>query len=100
MTDRLVTLGLATSRDEAARLVLAGLVLDGTRRIDKAGESVAADAMLTVRSRGRFVSRGGDKLESTSCPIAFSVTEAMNSLTTPKLTSASSNAVRTSPMAS
>ena len=62
--DRLVALGLAASREEAARLVLAGLVLDGTRRIDKAGEQVAADAPLTVRARGRFVSRGGDKLDA------------------------------------
>lgn len=57
-------LGLASSRDEAARLVLAGLVLDGTRRVDKAGEMLAAGATLSVRSRGRFVSRGGDKLEA------------------------------------
>ncbi len=62
--DRLVALGLADTRGEAARLVLAGLVLEGTRRIDKAGEQVASDAPLTVRARGRFVSRGGDKLDA------------------------------------
>lgn len=62
--DRLVALGLAASRDEAARLVLAGLVLDGTQRIDKASQPVAADAALVVRERGRFVSRGGDKLDA------------------------------------
>ena len=61
--DRLVVLGLASSREEAARLVLAGLVLEGTRRIDKAGEAVGADAALAVRERSRFVSRGGDKLD-------------------------------------
>jgi 23S rRNA (cytidine1920-2'-O)/16S rRNA (cytidine1409-2'-O)-methyltransferase len=44
--------------------VLAGLVLEGTRRIDKAGEQVASDAALTVRARGRFVSRGGEKLDA------------------------------------
>jgi len=44
--------------------VLAGLVLDGTRRVDKAGEPVAADAGLSLRARGRFVSRGGDKLDA------------------------------------
>jgi 23S rRNA (cytidine1920-2'-O)/16S rRNA (cytidine1409-2'-O)-methyltransferase len=59
-----VALGLAGSRDEAARLVLAGLVLDGTRRIEKAGELVADDAGLSVRGRRRFVSRGGDKLDA------------------------------------
>lgn len=60
--DRLVALGLATSREAAARLVLAGLVLEDTRRVEKAGEQVAADAALTVRERSRFVSRGGEKL--------------------------------------
>lgn len=44
--------------------MLAGLVLDGTRRVAKAGENVAADALLSVRTRGRFVSRGGDKLDA------------------------------------
>jgi len=62
--DRLVALGHAASRDEAARLVLAGLVLDGTRRVEKAGEQVAHDATLTIRTRKRFVSRGGDKLDA------------------------------------
>jgi 23S rRNA (cytidine1920-2'-O)/16S rRNA (cytidine1409-2'-O)-methyltransferase len=62
--DRLVELGLAASREDAARLVLAGLVLDGTRRVDKAGEMLASGAALTVRTRGRFVSRGGEKLEA------------------------------------
>ncbi|MFN2425898.1 MAG: TlyA family RNA methyltransferase [Candidatus Binatia bacterium] len=62
--DRLVALGLAATREDAARLVLAGLVLDGTRRVDKAGGFVSSDAALTVRSRGRFVSRGGDKLDA------------------------------------
>jgi 23S rRNA (cytidine1920-2'-O)/16S rRNA (cytidine1409-2'-O)-methyltransferase len=62
--DRLVELGLAATRSDAARLILAGLVLEGTRRVDKAGETLAAGAALTVREKGRFVSRGGDKLEA------------------------------------
>ena len=61
---RLVELGLAASQEEAGRLVLAGLVLEGTRRVEKAGEQVAADADLRVRSRKRFVSRGGEKLDA------------------------------------
>lgn len=44
--------------------MLAGLVLNGTHRIAKAGELLAAGAGLTVRPRGRFVSRGGDKLDA------------------------------------
>lgn len=44
--------------------MLAGLVHEGTRRIDKAGQGVRPDAGLSVRPRRRFVSRGGDKLEA------------------------------------
>jgi 23S rRNA (cytidine1920-2'-O)/16S rRNA (cytidine1409-2'-O)-methyltransferase len=43
---------------------MAGAVLDGTRRIDKAAEIVPADAVLRVRDRKRFVSRGGEKLDA------------------------------------
>jgi 23S rRNA (cytidine1920-2'-O)/16S rRNA (cytidine1409-2'-O)-methyltransferase len=39
-------------------------VLEGTRRVNKSGEMVAADAALTVRQKSRFVSRGGDKLDA------------------------------------
>lgn len=62
--DRVVALGFATTRADAARLILAGLVLEGTRRVDKAGELVDADAALGVREKSRFVSRGGDKLDA------------------------------------
>ncbi len=62
--DRLVELELAASRDEAARLILAGLVKIGSERIVKAGQLVASDADLAVRDRARFVSRGGTKLEA------------------------------------
>ncbi|HEY2773439.1 MAG TPA: TlyA family RNA methyltransferase [Candidatus Binatia bacterium] len=75
--ERLVALGLAASRDEAQRLVLAGLVLDGTRRVDKAGEQVAADALLSVRARRRFVSRGGEKLDAALEHFAIDVREAV-----------------------
>jgi 23S rRNA (cytidine1920-2'-O)/16S rRNA (cytidine1409-2'-O)-methyltransferase len=53
--------------------VLAGLVLEGTRRIDKPGDAVAADAALTVRARKRFVSRGGDKLDAALARFAVDV---------------------------
>lgn len=57
-------LGLAATREEAQRLVLAGLVLEGTRPVAKAGEMLAAGAALALRGRSRFVSRGGEKLEA------------------------------------
>jgi 23S rRNA (cytidine1920-2'-O)/16S rRNA (cytidine1409-2'-O)-methyltransferase len=58
----LVARGLAKSREEAQRLVLAGEVRIGERRATKPSEGVAPDAPLAVGARPRFVSRGGDKL--------------------------------------
>ena len=59
----LVDRGQAESRSRAQALVLAGLVFSGERRIDKAGQQVAADAAVEVRGRDHpWVSRGGVKL--------------------------------------
>lgn len=59
----LVERGLAPSRERAQAMILAGLVCSGTRRIDKAGEKLAVDALLSVRAPDHpYVSRGGVKL--------------------------------------
>jgi len=59
----LVDRGLADSRTRAQALILAGVVYSGTRKIDKAGQSLAPDAPLEVRGRDHpWVSRGGVKL--------------------------------------
>ncbi|HTU53770.1 MAG TPA: TlyA family RNA methyltransferase [Acetobacteraceae bacterium] len=59
----LVERGLAESRARAAALILAGLVYQGERRVEKAGETMAPDAPLAVRGRDHpWVSRGGIKL--------------------------------------
>ncbi len=59
----LVERGLAETRSAAQRLVMAGLVFSGERRLEKAGQSVAADAALEVRGQPHpYVSRGGLKL--------------------------------------
>jgi len=58
----LVARGLARSREEAQRLILAGEIRIGDRPARKASESVAADAAVVVGERPRFVSRCGDKL--------------------------------------
>ena len=59
----LVERGLANSRARAQALVLAGKVYSGTRRIDKAGALIAADADLVVRGCDHpWASRGGVKL--------------------------------------
>lgn len=59
----LVERGLVESRAKAQALILSGAVLSGTRRVDKAGELLAADAPLSTKDRPRFVSRGGEKLD-------------------------------------
>ncbi len=55
---------LAESRTQAQRLIRAGLVRVAGRISDKPGAQVAADAEITLQSRPRFVSRGGEKLEA------------------------------------
>ena len=58
----LVERGLAASREQARRLILAGLVCAGDRVADKAGALVAEDVALAVSAPSPFVSRGGLKL--------------------------------------
>ena len=60
----LVDRGLAESRTRAQALILAGLAFVGDRKIDKAGQQVAADAEISVKGRDHpWVSRGGIKLD-------------------------------------
>ncbi len=60
----LVERGLAETRAAAQRMVMAGLVFSGERKLEKAGQSVAADLALDVRGQPHpYVSRGGLKLE-------------------------------------
>jgi 23S rRNA (cytidine1920-2'-O)/16S rRNA (cytidine1409-2'-O)-methyltransferase len=59
----LVDRGLVDSRARAQALILAGQVFIGTRRIEKAGQPVAADSTLELRGQDHpWVSRGGVKL--------------------------------------
>jgi len=55
--------GLAGSREQAQRLILAGKVTVAGAVADKPGHRFAADAEVEVKAPPRFVSRGGDKLE-------------------------------------
>lgn len=60
----LVERGLAETRAAAQRLVMAGLVFSGERRLEKAGQSIGPDTALEVRGQPHpYVSRGGLKLE-------------------------------------
>ena len=59
----LVDRGLAETRAAAQRLVMAGVVFSGERRLDKPGAPVAADLAIEVRGQPHpYVSRGGLKL--------------------------------------
>lgn len=59
----LVERGLAETRAAAQRLIMAGLVFSGDRRLDKAGHAMAADVPIEVRGQPHpYVSRGGLKL--------------------------------------
>jgi len=60
----LVEQGLASSREQARRLIMAGAVVVNDQRIDKPGTLVAATAALRVKDEARspYVSRGGQKL--------------------------------------
>jgi len=56
--------GLAPSRARAQALILAGKVFCGERRVEKAGEMLAAHLPLSVRGEDHpWVSRGGVKLD-------------------------------------
>lgn len=59
----LVDRGLAPTRARGQAMILAGQVYSGTKRIDKAGDLLAADADLNVKGADHpWVSRGGLKL--------------------------------------
>ena len=59
----LVARGLAESREQAQRLILAGEVWVDGQRWDKASKPCAAGLKVEVRGHDRYVSRGGHKLE-------------------------------------
>jgi 23S rRNA (cytidine1920-2'-O)/16S rRNA (cytidine1409-2'-O)-methyltransferase len=54
--------GLAPSREKARAMIMAGEVLVNGAMVDKPGTPIKAEAEITVKSKPRFVSRGGDKL--------------------------------------
>jgi 23S rRNA (cytidine1920-2'-O)/16S rRNA (cytidine1409-2'-O)-methyltransferase len=62
LDELLVLRGLATTRAEAARLVLAGRVRVAGEPVQKAGHPVRDDAAVELIATAAFVSRGGEKL--------------------------------------
>jgi 23S rRNA (cytidine1920-2'-O)/16S rRNA (cytidine1409-2'-O)-methyltransferase len=71
----LVDRGLAESRTRAQALIMAGNVLVGDKPVDKAGQTVAEDAAITLKGRDHpWVSRGGLKLAHALAHFALDVT--------------------------
>ncbi len=68
--------GLAVSREQARRLIMAGAVVVDEQRIDKPGALVNPGALLRIKdeARARYVSRGGYKLEAALHAFAIDVT--------------------------
>jgi 23S rRNA (cytidine1920-2'-O)/16S rRNA (cytidine1409-2'-O)-methyltransferase len=60
----LVARALAESREQAQRLIMAGLVLVEDVPATKAGHKIPVAATIRVKARPRFVSRGGEKLDA------------------------------------
>ena len=60
----LVERGLADSRSQAQRLVMAGQVRVADQVVNKPAVKVDSKAKLMVKARPRFVSRGGEKLQA------------------------------------
>jgi 23S rRNA (cytidine1920-2'-O)/16S rRNA (cytidine1409-2'-O)-methyltransferase len=70
----LVARGLAESREQAQRLILAGEVWVEGQRWDKASKPCAAALKVEVRGHDRYVSRGGHKLEGALKGFSLDVT--------------------------
>ncbi|MDF5713656.1 MAG: TlyA family RNA methyltransferase [Rhizonema sp. NSF051] len=69
----LVELDLCSSRQQAQRLIQAGEVLVNDVVVDKPGMEVESLAVIKVKQRSRFVSRGGEKLAKAMDVFAISV---------------------------
>lgn len=63
LDELLVARGLAESRSQAQRLIMAGTVSVEGNMLDKAGHLVRDDSQIEVAGSLRYVSRGGLKLE-------------------------------------
>ncbi|MBU5594808.1 TlyA family RNA methyltransferase [Amphibacillus sp. MSJ-3] len=60
----LVEKGLIETREKAKRAIMAGLVFSGSNRLDKPGDKIAEDTLLTIKGKELpYVGRGGLKLE-------------------------------------
>ncbi|MGA1530367.1 MAG: TlyA family RNA methyltransferase [Kiritimatiellia bacterium] len=73
----LVERGLAESREKAQRIIRAGQARVGGHPQTKPGHLFPADCELEVEQAERFVSRGGEKLETAFRAFSLNVTDAI-----------------------
>ena len=64
LDQRLHALGLTESRERARRLIMAGEVTVDGQVVVSPAAAVAAAAVIEIKARPRFVSRGGEKLDA------------------------------------
>lgn len=64
---------LALSREAARRLIMAGEVLANDQVMTKPGTMVPPDIEIRIKSRSRYVSRGGDKLAAALAGFSLNV---------------------------
>ena len=77
LDDWLVENGQAETIEKARALIMAGDVLVDSQRADKAGQLIAPKCRVDVRTKSRYVSRGGLKLEAALNHFAIDVTNAI-----------------------
>lgn len=64
LDQRLHALGLTESRERARRLIMAGEVTVDGQVVVSPAAAVADDAVIEIKARPRFASRGGEKLDA------------------------------------
>ena len=72
----MVNRGLCASRSQAQSLIREGKVRSGDTVLDKPGRELPEDTPLTIDAPPRFVSRGGDKLDTFLTTFALDLTGA------------------------
>jgi len=73
----LVQRGQAESREQAQRLIRAGMVRVNEQPANKPGHSYPADAELFVKEKQKYVSRGGLKIEGAHQQFGFDLQDAV-----------------------
>lgn len=71
----LVERALAPSREKAQALIMAGEVLVAEKVVDKPGTRIDVTAEISVKSKPRFVSRGGEKLAAALDAFPIAITD-------------------------